>query len=167
MGLRLSKSDSILVSAFSDADWVGCTDDRWSTGGFAIFLGSNLISWSARKQATVSRSSTEAEYKALDNANAEVIWVQTLVQEFGVPQPRDACLCCDNIGATYLSANPVFHARTKHIELDYHFVCERVVQKLLDIRFIAIGDQVADGFTKSLSTRQLEAFRHNRNLDKL
>jgi histone deacetylase 1/2 len=168
LGLCISKSDSILVSVFSDADWAGCPDDRRSTGGFAVFLGSNLISWCARKQATVSRSSsTEAEYKALANATAEVIWVQTLLQELGVPQPRAACLWCDNIGATYLSANPVFNARTKHIEVDYHFVRERVAKKLLDIRFIPSGDQLADGFTKSLSTRKLEIFRHNLNLDKL
>jgi histone deacetylase 1/2 len=67
----------------------------------------------------------------------------------------------------YLSANPVFHARTKHIEVDYHFVRERVAQKLSDIWFVPSGDQVADGFTKSLSTWQLEVFRHNLNLDKL
>jgi hypothetical protein len=86
-----------------------------------VFLGSNLISWSVRKQATISKSSTEAEYKALANATAKIIWVQTLLTKLGVPQPPAACLWCDNIGATYLSANPVFHARTKHIEVDYHF----------------------------------------------
>jgi hypothetical protein len=123
-----------------------------------VFLGSNLISWHARKQATVSRSSTEVEYKALANATAEVIWVQSLLAELGVSQSRAAVLWCDNLGATYLSANPVFHARTKHIEVDYHFVRERVARRLLDIRFIPSGDQVADGFTKSLATRQLEVF---------
>jgi histone deacetylase 1/2 len=167
LGLRLSKSGSTMVSAFSDADWAGCLDDRRSTGGFAVFFGSNLVSWSARKQATVSRSSTEAEYKALADATAEVIWLQVLLTELGVSQSRAACLWCDNIGATYLSKNPVFHARTKHIEVDYHFVRERVARKLLDIRFIPSGDQVADGFTKSLSTRQLGIFRRNLNLDKL
>jgi len=77
----------LLISAFSDADWAGCVDDRRSTSGFAVFLGENLVSWSARKQATVSRSSTEAEYKVLANATAEIMWIQTLLQEFGVPSP--------------------------------------------------------------------------------
>nr|YP_003433855.1 hypothetical protein OrrupM_p18 [Oryza rufipogon]YP_514636.1 hypothetical protein OrsaiPp07 [Oryza sativa Indica Group]AAZ99329.1 hypothetical protein [Oryza sativa Japonica Group]AAZ99275.1 hypothetical protein [Oryza sativa Indica Group]AAZ99382.1 hypothetical protein [Oryza sativa Japonica Group]AER12982.1 hypothetical protein [Oryza sativa Indica Group]AER13050.1 hypothetical protein [Oryza sativa Indica Group] len=154
LGLRICKSDSTLVSAFSDADWAGCPDDRKSTGGFAVFLGANLISWNAWKQATVSRSSTEAEYKALANATAEIISVQTLLKERGIAQPRAACLWCDNIGATSLSANPVFHARTKHIEVDYHFVRERVSQGLLDIRFVPSGDQVADGFTCNRPRRQ-------------
>ena len=85
VGLRLSKRGFVLVSAFSDADWAGCPDDRRSTCGFVVFFGSNLISWNARKQATISRSSTEAEYKALANATTEVIWIQTLLKELGVP----------------------------------------------------------------------------------
>jgi histone deacetylase 1/2 len=117
VGLKISKSPSLLVSAFSDADWAGCLDDRHSTGGFVVFLGTNLVSWSARKQATVSRSSTEVEYKALANATAEVMWIQTLLMELGVRAPRAAKLWCDNIGAKYLSTNPVFHAISKHIEV--------------------------------------------------
>ena len=163
-GLKIVKSDSMLVSAFSDADWAGCPDDRRSTGGFAVFFGGNLISWSARKQATVSRSSTEAEYKALANATAEIIWVQNLLTELGIRHSPAASLWCDNLGATYLSANPVFHARTKHIEIDYHFVRERVASKELQIRFIPSKDQVADGFTKALSTGLFEEFRRNLNL---
>jgi histone deacetylase 1/2 len=155
LGLRLSKSSSTIVSAFSDVDWTGCPDNRRSTCGFVVYVGSNLVSWNARKQATVSRSSTKAEYKSLANATAEVMWVQTLLDEVGVSQSKAAVLWCDDIGATYLSVNPMFHARNKHIEVDYHFVRERVAQKLLDIRFISLGDQVADSFTKSLSTRQL------------
>ena len=92
MGLALTKSPSTLVSGFSYADWAGCVDDRRSTGGFAIFLGHNLISWSARKQATVSRSSTEAEYMSMANATAEIIWIQTLLKELGVQTPAAARL---------------------------------------------------------------------------
>jgi histone deacetylase 1/2 len=166
-GLTFTKSMSTLISAFSDADWAGCIDDRRSTGGFAVFFGSNLISWSARKQPTVSRSSTKAEYKALANATAEVIWIQTILKELGIKTSKVPCLWCDNMGATYLSANPVFHARTKHIEIDFHFVRERVAKKLLDIRFISSRDQVADGFTKPLPFRELEVFKRNLNLYQL
>jgi hypothetical protein len=80
------------------------------------------VSLSARKQTTVSRSSTKVEYKAIANATAEIIWIQTLFDEFGVSHPPAVALWCDNLGATYLSANPIFHVRTKYIEVDYHFV---------------------------------------------
>jgi histone deacetylase 1/2 len=164
LGLKLGRSKSTMISAFSDADWAGCPDDRKSTGGFAVFFGSNLISWCAKKQATISRSSTEAEYKSLANATAEVMWIQKLLDELGIQHPRAAQLWCDNIGATYLSANPVFHARTKHIEIDFHFVRERVAQKLLDICWIHTEDQIADGFTKPVVAAKINKFRSNLNL---
>jgi hypothetical protein len=153
-----------MVSAFSDTDWAGCVDDRRSTGGFAVFLGPNLVSWSARKQPTVSRSSTEAEYKALANATTEIMWIHKLLTELRVSHPPVARLWCDNVGARYLSANPVYHARTKHIEIDFHFIRERVAQKLLDIRYIHTSDQLADGFTKPLAVSKMKDVRFNLNL---
>ena len=163
-GIHIRKSRSLCISAFSDADWAGSVDDRRSTGGFAVFFGSNLVSWSARKQATVSRSSTEAEYKSMANATSEVIWLELLLKELGISLQQPPVLWCDNLGATYLSANPVFHARAKHIEIDFHFVRERVTNKQLQIKLISTGDQLADGFTKALPVQKFEEFRSNLNL---
>jgi hypothetical protein len=92
------------------------------------------------------------------------MWVQTLLNELGILQPRVASLWYDNLGALYLSANPVFHTRTKHIEVDYHFVRERVARKQLNIRFLSSKDQLADGFTKPLSLEKLTSFQQNLNL---
>ncbi|KAJ0733108.1 putative RNA-directed DNA polymerase [Helianthus annuus] len=146
------------ITAYSNSDWAGCPVDRRSTGGYAIFLGSNLVSWSARKQKTVSRSSTESEYKAIADTVAELIWLKSLLQELGVKLNKPT-LWCDNLGATYLSANPMFHARTKHVEVDFHLFREQVNQGNLKVQFIKTDDQIADIFTKPLSTQRFEFLR--------
>jgi hypothetical protein len=127
-------------------------------------LGSKLIYWSARKQSTISRSSTEVEHKAIADVTTEIMWLQMLLKELNIFSPKAARLWCDNLGAKCLSANPVFHDRTKQIEVDYHFIRERVFHKLLIIDFVSSRDQVADRFTKALSVRLLENFKNNLNL---
>lgn len=110
------------------------------------------------------RSSTEAEYKALANGAAEAMWVSSLLTELGASQQQTPVLWCDNLGATYLTANPVFHARTKHIEIDFHFVREQVADGALEVRFISSSDQLADVFTKPATRQMLDRFRTNLNL---
>jgi hypothetical protein len=163
-GLCFTKFGSMLLSAFSDADWAGNPDDRRSTGGYTIFLGNNLVSWSSRKHPTVSRSSTEAEYKAVANTTAELIWIQVLLRELDISLSRPPSLWCDNISTTYLSANPIFHCQTKHVEVDYHFVRERVASRQLDVWVISSKDQIADIMTKPLPRPAFQKICGNLNL---
>jgi hypothetical protein len=163
-GLLIRKCSSNQLFAFSDADWAGCPDDRRSTSGFCIFLGTNLLSWSSKKQPTVSRSTTESKYKSMANTAAELCWLQSLLSELGVFLSTAPILFCDNIGATYLSANPVFHARTKHIAIDYHFVRDRVATKSLVVKFLSSKDQIADVLTKPLVAARFNFLKTNLNV---
>jgi Reverse transcriptase (RNA-dependent DNA polymerase) len=155
-GTTVHSDSSTTLHAYSDADWAGSIDDRRSTSGFCIFIGRNLISWSAKKQPTVSRSSTEAEYRSLALTCAEILWIQYLLQELHIILPSPPTLWCDNLGATFLAANPMFHARTKHVEIDYHFVRERVASKELRVQFLCSKDQLADIMTKPLPTPRFQ-----------
>ncbi|XP_059445487.1 uncharacterized mitochondrial protein AtMg00810-like [Corylus avellana] len=112
-------SSNLQLNAFCDLDWVGCPDDRRSTFGFAIFLGNCLIFWSSKKQPVVSRSSTEAEYRSLAITTNELFWLRMLFQEIQISLSKAPVVWCDNVSALSLAANPVYHARTKHIEVDY------------------------------------------------
>lgn len=107
----------------------------------------------------MSRSSTEAEYRSLAITCAELLWVQYLLAELNIPLDTTPTLWCDNLGATFLAANPMFHARTKHVEIDYHFVRERVASNELHVRFLCSKDQLADIFTKPLPTPRFEFLR--------
>ena len=155
---RPSTIPSALV-AYSDADWAGCPDTRRSTSGYSIYLGNNLVSWSAKKQPTVSRSSCESEYRALAMTAAELLWLTHLLHDLKVPIPQQPLLLCDNKSAIFLSSNPVSHKRAKHVELDYHFLRELVVAGKLRTQYVPSHLQVADIFTKSVSRPLFEFFR--------
>ena len=154
-GLHIKRDFDFSLTAYSDADWAGNAADRQSIGGFLTYLGGNLISWSSKKQPTVARSSTEAEYKAVANASSELIWINSLLRELNISLTAPV-LWCDNIGATYLSANPVFHARMKHIEIDFHFVREQVAAHRLRVCIISSQDQTADLPTKALPKQRFQ-----------
>ena len=136
--------------AYSDADWAGCPDTRRSTSGYSIYLGNNLVSWSAKKQPTMSCSSCESKYRALALTAAELLWLTHLLRDLKVSLPQRPLLLCDNKSAIFLSSNPVSHKRAKHVELDYHFLRELVLADKLRTQFVPSHLQVADIFTKSV-----------------
>ena len=158
-GLHITRDSPLSLHGFTDTDWAGSIDDRKSTGGYLVYLGSTPISWKSGKQRTVARSSTEAEYKALADGTAEILWIRSLLTELQIPSSTVTTLWCDNLGATFLYANPVFHARTKHVEVDYHFVCDRVTKQEIQVRFISFKDQLADVLTKPLPPVSFAYFR--------
>jgi len=104
----------------------------------------------------VSRSSTKVEYKSVANATAELLWIQYILRDLGVQLPSPPKLWCDNIGATYLTANLVFHARTKHVEIDFHFVRDQVAAKTLQILFIPSKEQITDVLTKPIVSNRFQ-----------
>jgi hypothetical protein len=159
LGLHLCASSSFSLTAYTDADWAGCPDTRRSTSGYCIFLGESLVSWSSKRQATVSRSSAEAEYRAVANAASECAWLRQLLDELHCGISRATVAYCDNVSAVYMSSNPIHHRRTKHIEIDIHFVRERVAIGELRVLHVPSAQQFADVMTKGLPSSTFAAFR--------
>ena len=163
-GLHINNSSPTSLTAYSDADWAGCPDTRRSTSGFCVFLGDNLISWSSKRQVTVSRSSAEAEYRAVAHAVADTIWLRQLLSELHRPLPHATIVYCDNISAVYMSGNPVQHRRTKHIEIDIHSVREKVALGQVRVLHVPSTTQFADIFTKGLPSTSFCNIRSSLNV---
>ena len=149
-GLLYEDKGHTRVVGYSDADWAGSPSDRRSTSGYCVFLGGNLISWKSKKQSVVARSSAEAEYRAMATTTCELIWLKQLLHDLRFGDVSQMTLICDNQAALHIASNPVFHERTKHIEIDCHFIREKILSRDVSTSFVNSNDQLADVFTKPL-----------------
>ena len=156
LGLFYTSGEQCGVSCFTDADYAGSKTDRRSTSGFCTFRGTHLLSWKSKKQAVVSRSSAEAEYRAMAQGTCELMWLRSLLTELGFPAAGSSTLFCDNKSAIMLASDSVLHERTKHIEVDVHFIREKVRSGVITPHFVPSSEQVADMFTKSIGPSLLK-----------
>ncbi|XP_010267875.1 PREDICTED: uncharacterized protein LOC104604981 [Nelumbo nucifera] len=156
-GLFCSSNNNLSLEAFCDTDWAACKESRKSLISYYIYLGSSLISWKTKKQSTVSRSSAAAEYRSLASSVRELEWISYILQDFQVSPPLPIPLWCDNMATLHITANPVFHERTKHLEIDCHLVRDKYKASFVFPKHISTKLQLADAFTKSLAGPQFHS----------
>jgi hypothetical protein len=152
LGLTMRRSSHTELLVYTDADWAGCLDTRRLTSGYEVFLGDNLVSWSSKRQHTVFWSSAKAEYRVVANGISEATWLRQLLLELRHLPHRATLVYCDNVSAVYLSSNPVQHQRMKHVEIDLHFVREKVALGHDRVLHVPTTSQYANVFIKGLPT---------------
>mgnify|MGYP006874111579 CR=1 FL=1 len=154
-GLIYKASNDLCLTGYCDSDWAACPDTRRSISGYCTYLGDSLITWRSKKQGTVSRSSSEAEYRSIAHLVCEMQWMSELFKELDVKVPLPMVVYCDNKSTMYIAETPVFHERTKHIEIDCHVTRERIKSGMIKLKHIGTNDQPADVFTKALHRTRL------------
>ncbi|KAL5515273.1 hypothetical protein EMCRGX_G000418 [Ephydatia muelleri] len=164
LGLKFEKTADSSIIGFSDADWAGDLDNRHSTSGNLFVMSGGAISWLSKKQPVVALSTTEAEYVALGAATQEVVWLRRLLSDIKASPKMPTIISEDNQGTIAIARNPVYHARTKHIDIKYHYVREALMDGVIDLVYCPTQQMTADILTKPLSRDQFETFRHEMGL---
>jgi hypothetical protein len=158
-GLWYPRNQNLQLTAYSDADWANCVDERKSTSGGAFFLGDSLVAWLSKKKGSISLSTTEAEYIVAATCCTQVLWMIQTLADLEVKYTAPIPIHCDNTSAISVSKNPVFHSKTKHIPIKYHFLREQVTNQIVQVHYIPTTEQIADIFTKPLAKTPFEYLR--------
>ncbi|XP_074299960.1 uncharacterized protein LOC141631152 [Silene latifolia] len=153
-GILLRADSNLNLTGWCDSDYGGCPTSRRSVSGWFIFLGDSPVSWKTKKQTTVSLSSAEAEYRSMANIVCELKWMKGLLLNFGININSPMKVFSDSKSALDLARNPVFHERTKHIEIDCHFIRDAIIEGLITAAHVSTTSQLADIFTKALGASQ-------------
>jgi len=141
------------IEAYTDADWAGNLNDRRSTSDYFTLVGGNLVTWRSKKQKVVALSSAEAEFRGIAKGITEVLWIKKLITEIGFPPQLPSQLKCDNKAAISISENPIQHDRTKHVEVDRHFIKEKIEDSSIELPFVRSEDQLVDILTKVVTSK--------------
>jgi hypothetical protein len=163
-GLRYATNVDLSLEGYVDADWVGSAIDRKSTSSSCFTRGSAMVSWCSRKQSSVALSTTEAEYIALSVAVREVVWLLKILTDLFDREMDPTIIHCDNQSCVKLSENPVFHDKSKHIEIKYHYIKDMVQRKTVHVQYLSTHEHIADIFTKPLAKTKFEYFREKLGL---
>ncbi len=153
-GLLFKRGGSLTMEAYTDADYAGSMTDRRSTSGYCTFLCGNLVTWRSKKQNVVARSSAEAEFRSMAHGICELLWMKIVLDDLKIKVEGPMKLFCDNKSAISIAHNPVQHDRTKHIEIDRHFIKEKLDSGLITTAYIPSMHQLADVLTKGLPTER-------------
>eukprot|EP00253_Pinus_taeda_P014840 PITA_14840 len=155
-GLWYPRNVDVTLHAYIDADWAGSVDDRKSTSGGALFMGSILVSWFSKKQSSIALSIAEAEYVAAASCYTQLLWMMQNLQYFQITCTPPISIFGDNISAISISKNPVMHSMTKHIPIKYHFLWEQVLEQKVKLEYVPSKEQVANILTKPLPRETFE-----------
>lgn len=150
-GIFFRRGEGLSLEAYTDADYARSVDDRRSTSGYCTFLGGNLITWRSKKHNVVARSSAEAEFRSMALGICELVWLNIIFEDLKIKWEGPMRLYCDNKSAINIAHNPVQHDRMKHIEVDRHFIKEKLDSGLICTLFVFTKNQLADILTKGLS----------------
>lgn len=161
MGLYFKKNSNKGIEVYTDSDWAGCTSDRKSTSGYCSFVWGNMVTWRRKKRSVVARSSAEAELRAMAHGICEGIWLKRMLEELIIPTNYTMRIICDNKATISMAKNPVQHDRTKHVEIDRHFIKEKIDHGIISVNHVPSCHQTADILTKTLPRHTYDNLRSN------
>ena len=158
LGITYKRTGKLDLILYTDSDYAGSRVDFRSTTGYCTILGGNLVTWRSKKQSVVSKSSTEAEFRAMSKGIDEVMWIKYLLDNLQIPYIKPIIIRCDNKSAISIAHDPVDHDRMKHVNIDRFYIQDHIIQGIIKIEHVTFEEQCADIFTKGYLQRHYNIY---------